>query len=47
MNEKPDSSIFSTGRRNFITGATAAMAAAITAKKTAAETPRDWTGVIP
>jgi gluconolactonase len=47
MNEKTDPSIFSTGRRNFITGATAAMAAAITTKKTAAETPRDWTGVIP
>ncbi|MGB2454891.1 MAG: SMP-30/gluconolactonase/LRE family protein [Akkermansiaceae bacterium] len=47
MNEKTDSSISSTGRRNFITGATAAMAAAITAKKTAAETPRDWTGIIP
>jgi hypothetical protein len=33
MNEKPDSSIFSSGRRNFITGATAAMAAAITDQK--------------
>jgi gluconolactonase len=37
----------SSSRRNFLAGATAAMAAAIAARPAAAETPRDWTGVIP
>ena len=37
----------SSSRRKFLAGATAAMAAAMAARPAAAETPRDWTGVIP